>query len=358
MNFKGNDPIYPKLSDPESTDIYHQNITRGETSLSASNRYGKTDGTVRAYYSYGNHYIDDPRHFHSLDDRLGVLAYQNYSPTESTVLTLGFDFARYTGKIPMSGGTAHKPGAMGTIDRKVINEYSPYLTASQSLWQDQLVVTAGLRMANSDMFGTKWVPQFGVSASPAHLFTIKASAAMGYRNPSFRELYLYRMANPDLQPEKMWNYEVSLQKSFGTILDATLTAYYSRGSNMIQVVDMKTFLILLPAFRHPEPHGRTAQPVLPRSRLERLQGLQRQRRAARHRVALRVGRNRPPELLAAEPQGELRHLPLGRRAPSPRQRDRHKVCDKPGIRHARHNRDGRRLIQILINNKTTKTTHV
>lgn len=239
MNFKGNDPIYPKLSNPESTDIYHQNITRGETSLSASNRYGNTDGTVRAYYSYGNHYIDDPRHFHSLDDRLGVLAYQNYSPTESTVLTLGFDFARYTGKIPMSGGTAHKPGAMGTIDRKVINEYSPYLTASQSLWQDQLVVTAGLRMANSDMFGTKWVPQFGISASPAHLFTIKASAAMGYRNPSFRELYLYRMANPDLQPEKMWNYEVSLQKSFGTILDATVTAYYSRGSNMIQAVDMK-----------------------------------------------------------------------------------------------------------------------
>lgn len=236
MNFKGNDPIYPKLSNPESTDIYHQNIIRGETSLSASNRYDRTNGVVRAYYSYGNHYIDDPRHFHSLDDRLGVLAYQNYSPTSSTDITVGFDFARYTGKIPMSGGSTDNPG---TIERKIINEYSPYVTASQGLWERQLVVSAGLRMANSDMFDTRWVPQAGISASPAHLFTLKVSVAMGYRNPSFRELYLYRMANPDLEPEKMWNYEVSLQKSFGGIIDATLTGYYSRGSNMIQVVDMK-----------------------------------------------------------------------------------------------------------------------
>ena len=69
--------------------------------------------------------------------------------------------------------------------------------------------------------------------------TIKASAAMGYRNPSFRELYLYRMANPDLRPERMWNYEVSVEKRLGHLLSVSLTAYYSRGSNMIQTVDMK-----------------------------------------------------------------------------------------------------------------------
>ena len=62
---------------------------------------------------------------------------------------------------------------------------------------------------------------------------------MGYRNPSFRELFLYRMANPDLQPEKMWNYELSLGKSFSRYLTAEITAYYSRGRNMIQTVDMK-----------------------------------------------------------------------------------------------------------------------
>ena len=62
---------------------------------------------------------------------------------------------------------------------------------------------------------------------------------MGYRNPSFRELYLYRMANPDLEPEKMWNYEVSLSKSFSHWFSIGVTAYYSRGYDMIQAVDMK-----------------------------------------------------------------------------------------------------------------------
>lgn len=80
MNFVGNDPIYPTLSNPESTDIYHQNVTRGEASLSLNNYYGNTSGGVRVYYSYGNHYIDDPNHFHSLDDRFGILAYQNFNP--------------------------------------------------------------------------------------------------------------------------------------------------------------------------------------------------------------------------------------------------------------------------------------
>lgn len=63
--------------------------------------------------------------------------------------------------------------------------------------------------------------------------------AMGYRNPSFRELYLYRVANPDLQPEKMMNYELSVGKSFSRFFSAELTAYYSNGDNMIQPIDMK-----------------------------------------------------------------------------------------------------------------------
>ena len=65
MNFRGNDPIYPTLSNPESTDIYKQNIIRGEAAATVSNNYGTTSGTARVYYNYGNHFIDDPRHFHS-----------------------------------------------------------------------------------------------------------------------------------------------------------------------------------------------------------------------------------------------------------------------------------------------------
>lgn len=238
MQFIGNDPVYATLSNPESTDIYHQDVVRGEASLTATNRYGSTAGMVRAYYSYGNHYVDDPRHFHSLDDRLGVIAYQNFHPWRGADATLGFDFDRYTGKIPESGGNSHKPGSLSTMDRKAITEYSPYLTLQQGFLDNGLIINAGLRAACSDKFGTEWVPQAGVAVNLLRDWHFKASLAKGYRNPSFRELYLYRMANPSLHPERMMNYEVSAGRAFGRWATVEVTAFYSRGSEMIQVVDM------------------------------------------------------------------------------------------------------------------------
>lgn len=239
MNLRGNDPVYPKLSDPESTDIYRQDITRGETSLTFSNNYGRTSGAARVYYSYGNHFVDDPRHFHSLDDRLGVILYQTFRPWRDAGMTIGFDFDTYSGRIPVSGGKEHQPGSLTTISRKSITEYSPYLTLSQQLFEGLLNLNGGLRMANSDKFHTQWVPQFGFSVNPGKGWTVKGNLAMGYRNPSFRELYLYKFANPDLKPERMMNYEVSLGKHFSRYLQAELTAYYCRGNNMIQTLDMK-----------------------------------------------------------------------------------------------------------------------
>lgn len=239
MEFVGNDPVYPTLSNPASTDIYHQDVIRGEASVMASNRYGSTDGAIRLYYSYGNHYIDDPRHFHSLDDRLGAIVYQNFSPWSGAGATAGFDFDRYTGRIPVSGGNAHRPGSLSTLSRKTVNEYSPYVTLAQTLFDGRLTLDAGLRMANSDRFGTRWVPQAGFTVRPGLGWHLKGSIAHGYRNPSFRELYLYRMANPDLKPEDMINYELTLGKSLAPWLDIDLTAYLSDGSDMIQVVDMK-----------------------------------------------------------------------------------------------------------------------
>lgn len=239
MNFRGNDPIYPTLSNPESTDIYRQNITRGEAAATVTNSYGAVSGTARVYYNYGNHFVDDPRHFHSKDDRLGVILYENFKPWRGASATVGFDFDSYSGEIPVSGGNSHTEGSMSTISRKTIVEYSPYVTLSQMFFDNLLNVNAGLRMANSDKFDSQWIPQFGFSVNPGSAWTLKGNLAMGYRNPSFRELYLYRMANPDLQPEKMMNYELSAAKSFSRYFLAELTVYYSKGDNMIQTVDQK-----------------------------------------------------------------------------------------------------------------------
>lgn len=239
MNFRGNDPIYPTLSNPKSTEIYRQHIIRGEVGATVTSTYGEVSGVARIYYNYGNHFMNDPRHFHSKDDRLGIILYENFKPWKGASATAEFDFDSYSGEIPVSGGNSHTEGSMSTIARKTIVEYSPYITLSQAFLNELIILNGGLRMANSDRFATQWIPQFGFAVNPGLGWTVKGNLAMGYRNPSFRELYLYRMANPDLQPEKMMNYEVSVSKSFSRYLFAEITGYYSRGYNMIQTIDQK-----------------------------------------------------------------------------------------------------------------------
>lgn len=232
MAFNGNDPVYPALKGQEG--VYRQKVIRGEASMMALNDYGSTNGAIRVYYSYGNHFIHDPNYFHSLDDRLGVIVYQNFRPWSGASVALGFDFDRYTGKIPVSGGKDHSQAPLATMNRKAINEYSPYVTLQQELIGERLMLNAGLRMAGSDIFGTHWIPQGGFSIFPGKGWNVKASVAKGYRNPSFRELYLYKFANPDLRPESMMNYELTVGKHWSRYFSADLTGYYSRGSNLIQ----------------------------------------------------------------------------------------------------------------------------
>lgn len=234
VNFKAHDPIYARLRNADY--IIKQDITRGEASIALSNMYGTTDGAVRFYYSYGNHFIDDPNHFHSLDDRFGILAYQNFRPWRKATATVGFDFNTYTGKIPVSGGNT---SGNGTLERKSITEYSPYVTLQQVIFNDVLTLNGGLRMANSDMFGTHWLPQVGFTLRPIENWSLKASVAKGYRNPSFRELYLYPPQNPELDPESMMNYEVTVSHAFSQYLNVDVTGYFAEGSNIIQTVSGK-----------------------------------------------------------------------------------------------------------------------
>lgn len=232
MTFHGNDPVYPSIKGDNG--IYRQRIIRGEASLMAVNRYQSSNGVARIYYSYGNHFIHDPNYFHSLDDRFGILVYQNFDLWRGAAATAGFDFDRYSGRIPVSGGKDHSQAPLATMTRRAIIEYSPYVTLQQTLWNEHILLNAGLRMANSDMFGSHWIPQGGIVFSPGREWSLKTSVAKGCRNPSFRELYLYKFANPDLKPETMTNWEVSVGKSFSHRFSLDLTGYYARGRNLIE----------------------------------------------------------------------------------------------------------------------------
>jgi iron complex outermembrane receptor protein len=90
-------------------------------------------------------------------------------------------------------------------------------------------------MENSEQFGSEWVPQGGLAYRPLRHTVMKASVAKGFRSPTMREMYMFAsIPNPDLNPERMVNYELSVrQEFFDRRLTAEITAYIADGKNMI-----------------------------------------------------------------------------------------------------------------------------
>jgi iron complex outermembrane receptor protein len=113
-------------------------------------------------------------------------------------------------------------------------------------------LNGGVRANHGSIYGTEVVPQAGVAANVADGTTLKLSAGKGFRSPTIRELYLFPAPTTDLEPERLWNYEASLLRSFGAIASAELTVFHSEGTNLIRVEGAFPNLVLRNSgsFRH------------------------------------------------------------------------------------------------------------
>lgn len=216
-------------------------ILRGTTSFALENQYDKTSGAFRAFFNWGNHDINDGYHlggqpldyrFHSDDHNAGILLYQSFRLVKGNSFTVGVDYKNWGGKArndTLSGGRKQ------LVD-KTVNEVAGYLIAQQDLF-DRISLNAGVRYEHNSTFGGEWVPQAGVTVRPFEGNTIKASLSKGFRSPTIKEMYMFTPQNPDLKPERMMNYEVSVgQLLLDGNLSAELTAFFIDGENMIEVV--------------------------------------------------------------------------------------------------------------------------
>lgn len=228
------------VSAPLSDNISH--ITRGVASVVLDNRYERSSGSLSFFYNWGRHKIDDgysvgqqplDYRFNSRDRMMGVSWFQNHAFFRGNRVTFGFDYQHFGGKAwnRYLNGEPDKVSADKTMD-----EVAGYVDFRQSLtgW---LTLDAGVRIDRHSHAGTEWVPQAGVSFQLPADAQIKLSASKGFRFPTIREMYMFPPQNPDLRPERLWNYEVSFaQRLFGGKLSYGVNVYCIDGENLIQTV--------------------------------------------------------------------------------------------------------------------------
>lgn len=215
-----------------------QRITRGMTSFALENHYEKTSGALSFFYNWGDHWINDgyqpggkplDYRFNSNDQMLGVSWYQSIQLFQGNRLTVGADYFHFGGEAWNQFFDGHRE----TSADKSLNEVAGYVDFRQDIaaW---LTLDAGARVDYHSQTGTEFIPQVGLAFHLPENAEIKAMASKGFRNPTIREMYMFPPQNPDLKPEKLWNYELSFsQRLMDNRLSYGLNVFYINGENLI-----------------------------------------------------------------------------------------------------------------------------
>ncbi len=204
---------------------------RSRAALSLFNSFKEINGALKFFYSYGNHNFFDG--WHSYDEMMGLTLFQNIKIYKGAIFTAGIDYKKYGGK----GSNPNTPpfAAKGLGSYYSNNETAVYGLVKDSIYKD-LNIETGIRLSKNSLFNYEYIPQLGINYFPGKTTILKGSIGKGFQDPTIVDLYLFPVANENLKPEHIWNYELGIEQrllDYRMVLE--LTAYYNEGDNIIIV---------------------------------------------------------------------------------------------------------------------------
>jgi iron complex outermembrane receptor protein len=169
----------------------------------------------------------------------GVSWWQSAQLFEGNRVTVGVDYQHIYGR---AWYTNRETGEVVNTQQRLMqschshaDDIAGYVDFRQDL-TEWLTIDAGLRYDHHSVAGSEWVPQAGVVVRPTATGEIKAMASKGFRHATPKEMYLYKSANDELEPERLWNYELSWKHRLSDGFTYGANLFYLKGDNMIQTV--------------------------------------------------------------------------------------------------------------------------
>jgi outer membrane receptor protein involved in Fe transport len=201
---------------------YWNDYKRGAVDLTAIRKSDTGEFSLKIYRNFGTHQFSDG--WDSRDYTNGAMVRFTTRGITRHEFTVGGDLRYFGGKsLNWPKGEWRKNDGSVFLN----DEYIP-----DSHW----ILSAGLRLQSDSLFGEELCPRAGVVFQATDATRFRASVGKGFRSPQLNELYMFPPANPDLKPERVWNYELGAEHDFGTRLIVKGSVFHMKGNNMIQTI--------------------------------------------------------------------------------------------------------------------------
>ena len=203
---------------------------RGRVALAVENTGDRVEGALRMFYNFGDHSFFDG--WRSNDLNYGVTLYQNIKTFKGNTLTVGTDYKRF-------GGEATNPN-INLDEERFLDEWDVYLLAEQAIGE-KLTLNAGYRLVNNSNYGSFSVPGASINWKYRKDAVLKTMVSRGFRSPTIVDFFIFPVANNNLMPESVWNYEISHGKQFEKLnLYTEVALFFLEGDNLILTLPRNT----------------------------------------------------------------------------------------------------------------------
>ena len=101
---------------------------------------------------------------------------------------------------------------------------------------EDLILSAGIRIHHDSLYGFELCPHLGAVYLAGEKTRLRGIINKGFRSPQLNELFMYPAANPDLKPERIWNYEAGFERTLTGWLEFSLSLFRMQGTNLVETL--------------------------------------------------------------------------------------------------------------------------
>jgi iron complex outermembrane receptor protein len=195
---------------------------RGSLDLSLTREWSKNELSVKIYRNFGKHQFSDG--WDSRDYTNGAVVRFTTQGIKNNELTIGGDIRFFGGQ------------SFGFPEGKWDKQEGSIFVQNEHILNTQWIFSTGIRLQVDSLYGQEWCPHLGIVYQATHNTLFRAVVSKGFRSPQINELYMYPSANPHLEPERVWNYEVGFEQNMGRRVTLKGSIFHMKGTNMIQTV--------------------------------------------------------------------------------------------------------------------------